>query len=277
VTDPLWYGLWLSPTLSRSQCETLAVVFERLAPLLRRDNSEFVEFAAALQESVLTGAPVTAVLSPPGHVDFGWITTFPHCPRCKAEAPVKRWQNPYSETPLDCPVCGNKFSPAVTYSQEREFWSTQVQCEKCHRSFKVKEFSDPDRDLLEEQASLQELEDELKWLARVGEFYKRHPDQKNEIKLDIMRILESRDPHVQEQMCEGVPFDEIFLLAEPLPEDRAWSSEDREVIDYLKHNQFDFDARLSFVRQRLQDGADTVLNRHVLCPHCSGRIRIQSQ
>ena len=77
------------------------------------------EFVAGLTRPLQQGLEMHVKLAPPGHVDLGWNTTFPHCPRCKAEAPVKRWQRKYSEVPIACPVCGNDYSPAGTSSSVR--------------------------------------------------------------------------------------------------------------------------------------------------------------
>jgi hypothetical protein len=56
-------------------------------------------------------------LAPPGHTDFGWWTTFAHCPRCKAGAPVEPWKKVRSAW-LTCGMCGHEFDPATTASCE---------------------------------------------------------------------------------------------------------------------------------------------------------------
>jgi hypothetical protein len=57
----------------------------RLVPSYREHVDEFTR---ALAKSAETGEPLRVELTPPGHVDFGWVTTFVHRPRCKAEGPV---------------------------------------------------------------------------------------------------------------------------------------------------------------------------------------------
>lgn len=57
-------------------------------------------------------------LSPPGHVDLGWHTTFPHCPRCKKHN-GERWETPYSTRPVFCAACGKAYEPAATASAVR--------------------------------------------------------------------------------------------------------------------------------------------------------------
>jgi len=52
----------------------------------------------------------------PGHTDFGYYTIFPHCPYCKAEARIKRWQRHYPTESYDCPVCGTQYVPAEAAS-----------------------------------------------------------------------------------------------------------------------------------------------------------------
>ncbi len=47
-------------------------------------------------------------------------TIFPHCPRCKANAPVGRWQESYPTEPHECSVCGQIFVPNDHHSSERD-------------------------------------------------------------------------------------------------------------------------------------------------------------
>src|SRR5262249_47724831 len=40
-------------------------------------------------------------------------------PRCKAHAPVARWQESYPDELIACEVCGYRYSPAQTHKAER--------------------------------------------------------------------------------------------------------------------------------------------------------------
>src|SRR5262245_30186182 len=87
ITDPLWYGLWVDSPLTADQCRLLHTVFSDVVATVPRYAKHMEQFLAALQEAAETKLPLAVELSPPGHVDLGWITTFVHCPRCKAEGP----------------------------------------------------------------------------------------------------------------------------------------------------------------------------------------------
>ena len=75
-------------------------------------------FLNSLQCAINRNLPLHVHLAPPGHTDFGYWTTFSHCPRCKAEAPVKRWRKT-SDEEISCPMCGVKYFPAKTSSEKR--------------------------------------------------------------------------------------------------------------------------------------------------------------
>src|SRR5258706_6134940 len=57
-------------------------------------------------------------MAPPGHTDLGYYSVFAHCPSCKAEADIKRWQRRYPSESYACKVCGREYSPASTASME---------------------------------------------------------------------------------------------------------------------------------------------------------------
>ena len=77
-------------------------------------------FLNALEAAVRWELPVHVSLAPLGHTDFGLYTVFPHCPRCKANAPVGRWQESYPTKPHECRVCGHTFNPDEHHSSERD-------------------------------------------------------------------------------------------------------------------------------------------------------------
>ena len=77
-------------------------------------------FLKALEAAVRWELPVHVSLAPLGHTDFGMYTVFPHCPRCKANAPVGRWKESYTKEPHECRVCGHTFIPDEHHSSERD-------------------------------------------------------------------------------------------------------------------------------------------------------------
>jgi formylglycine-generating enzyme required for sulfatase activity len=87
-------------------------------PNEKRDD-DLRQFQAALRAAIDWELPLHVEMAPPGHTDLGWYTIFPHCPRCKAGAPVARWQESYPDELIECPVCGQRYSPAKTHKAER--------------------------------------------------------------------------------------------------------------------------------------------------------------
>lgn len=132
-TTPLWYGLWaVSPVPKRS----LGVLQTLLSEMLSEDRAEmeakgevdqdqidgFYDVVSAIEIAISRGLNLHVNLLPLGHTDFGRYTIFPHCPFCKAVAPVKRWQRKYPTEHHTCQICGTKFSPEETASSERMMW-----------------------------------------------------------------------------------------------------------------------------------------------------------
>jgi transposase-like protein len=85
-------------------------------------HSDLNDFVKALERSRSANIPIHVNVTPPGHTDLGWHTIFSHCPRCKAEAPVKRWQRKYRTEEIECAICGASYSPAKTHSSKRDKW-----------------------------------------------------------------------------------------------------------------------------------------------------------
>jgi Zn ribbon nucleic-acid-binding protein len=273
MTEPIWYGLWISGTLTTTQCSLLHDVLTeavRIAPSYRDHIEEFIR---ALAKSAETGERLHVELTPPGHVDFGWLTTFVHCPRCKAEGPVERWQQTYSEEPLDCPVCGFSYQPALTHSSERGLFAETVRCPACQAIHRVKDFPDDVIQVLEARHEFDASNEELGWLRRVEEFYQRHPDLEGKIKPHLLEVLESRDPEVMEAMFAGAPFDEIELpssVTAQIDASQDWSTGDREVIEYLRHHHFSLPGRLKCVQESIERlGFQLFQASPVRCSKCS--------
>jgi hypothetical protein len=119
-TRPIWYGLWISSPLQEPQVELLRELLQGAFSRGQAQNIGGHHFLNALQAAKEHHLPLHVSMAPPGHVDFGWYTVFPHCPRCKAEAPLERWQSSYPKEPHTCRVCSHVFIPAEHYKSERD-------------------------------------------------------------------------------------------------------------------------------------------------------------
>ena len=128
-TTPIWYGLWTKSPLSMAAMRVLRriaramlddnAVAARASTSLSSDAADLRAFARATELVEANGLPLFVHMATPGHVDLGFHTTFPHCPMCKAEANLKRWQRKYPVELRACDVCGTVYSPAATASSER--------------------------------------------------------------------------------------------------------------------------------------------------------------
>lgn len=275
-TNPRWYGLWIESPLTPQQCSLLWQIFARMADKVPRYRERLESFLHALQLAAQNQATMHVEFSPPGHVDFGMVTTFVHCPRCKAEGPFKRWQESYPDTPIACLVCGHHYSPASTHTCEREYFAEFIKCNDCQARLRVRDFSTHEIATLEGQHNLKSLLEEHHWLQRVVAFYARHPEQEGRWRPHFIDVLKSDDPFVRSEMLAGVPFDEIVL---PSRRDQDvvradWSSEDAQVAEYLQHHCFSLEGRLSSVEEGIRDRDITTSEAFVTCPQCRGEIRI---
>jgi hypothetical protein len=120
VTTPLWYGLWISSPLRRVQVEILLELLEAARDQDGPKDSDVGHFLGAMKAALQWELPVHVALAPLGHIDLGWYTIFPHCPRCKANAPVGRWRESYADTPHTCEVCGHIFNPNEQHSSKQD-------------------------------------------------------------------------------------------------------------------------------------------------------------
>jgi formylglycine-generating enzyme required for sulfatase activity len=120
VTTPLWYGFWINTPLRRVQAEFLQELLDAACDHDDPQDKDVRHFLKALEAAIRWELPVHVSLAPLGHTDFGMYTVFPHCPRCKANAPVGRWQESYTEEPHECRVCGHTFVPDEHHSSERD-------------------------------------------------------------------------------------------------------------------------------------------------------------
>jgi hypothetical protein len=115
-----WFSFWPRSPLSP---QALLLLRRILAEKLQEDKERsragsqhhfqsletFVEALRRAQEHQLS---LHVAMGVPGHTDFGYYIVFPHCPNCKAEARIKRWQRHYPTEPYDCPVCATRYVPA---------------------------------------------------------------------------------------------------------------------------------------------------------------------
>ena len=111
VTRPLWFGFWINSPLRQPQTTLLHELLGAARGQDRKLDRDLVHFLNGLKIAMDWGLPVHVSIGPPGHTDFGYNTTFPHCPRCKAEAEVERWKAEYPNDPLECQACGCVFNP----------------------------------------------------------------------------------------------------------------------------------------------------------------------
>jgi hypothetical protein len=116
VTTPLWYGLWIESPLRMPQTQLL---YDLLNAVCNVDkDKDIAHFLNALNAAISGELPVHVSLAPPGHVDLGWHTVFPHCPRCKASTPVARWHDKYPTEPHPCRACGHTYIPNEHHSSK---------------------------------------------------------------------------------------------------------------------------------------------------------------
>jgi hypothetical protein len=111
VTRPLWYGLWVNSPLSRAQLEMMRKV---LTPAMGKGVAQFHRACALALEQ---GFRLHVRMSAPGHMDMGFYTTFPHCPRCK-KGNGEEWKSPYSSEVTTCAACGQAYVPAEHAAME---------------------------------------------------------------------------------------------------------------------------------------------------------------
>ncbi len=116
-TKPLWYAFWTASPLSLGAVAVLSKILqeklkEDFARLSNRKNTtweeernaELAAFVRASLRAMESQIPLNVQMSPPGHVDCGVRTVFPHCIFCKAALPNR-------DTNLQtCKVCATTFS-----------------------------------------------------------------------------------------------------------------------------------------------------------------------
>ena len=120
--------------------------------------------------------------------------------------------------------------------------------------------------LLLDDYYVRSFEDELRMLEKVADFRRRNPEAFGKVMPHFKRVEASRDPHVLRLLADGVPYAQIELPPEPPLQLESPGPDDAEVIDYLKHNSFDLDGRMGFVKEQLAVRRPNV--RPVTCSQC---------
>jgi len=125
VTKPLWFALWMDSPLKGSRCSILAALLCDFLPIVEESIEEclstteelndYYRLVTTLERCAESGEPFYVNIGANGHADLGWDTTFPRCPRCKAQVIDK--YPPNERVP--CQVCGFFFIPAETGSRTR--------------------------------------------------------------------------------------------------------------------------------------------------------------
>lgn len=123
ATDLVWYGFWIESPLSHEALKILQPLLEGLLSenaersLALHDTDGLNKFVRAIERALYFDLELHVEMMPPGHVDFGWHTTFSHCPRCKVGAPVGSWEKVAHDW-ISCGMCGQEYDPATTHSME---------------------------------------------------------------------------------------------------------------------------------------------------------------
>ena len=151
-----------------------------------------------------------------------------------------------------------------------------VFCVSCDARVAVEQISEDEYQTLIDGYDWQKFSEQLRILQRVSDFYGRYPKAEGRIKPHFSRLLDSDDPAVVEQLCSGVPFDQIELPPDLLPMPTESFTADAEVIDYLRHHSFSLGPRLEFVREQVGRLEGNLVP--VACPSCrSGWLRLDPE
>jgi hypothetical protein len=151
-----------------------------------------------------------------------------------------------------------------------------IVCASCGVRFPVNTITTEQRSALKEQYYYQLFDQELQMLRKVEAFYHRHPSAVGRITNPIDRAMFSTDPTIRAKLMDGVPFDKLDLPAETLPPEWSATEEDAEIVEYLKHHNFDLQGRMGCVSEKIGElkGAVGI----VKCPSCSvGTLQVNPE
>src|SRR3569833_655972 len=263
-TDPVYYGWFIESPLTVEQVEllrTLVVDIIATSPDNPYDYGLVPLKSALTVAAAVPSATLTVQMSRPGHADFGMVTIYCHCPQCKAPTaglqpwPDRRWRkaNPdvdsaehYPTEPVDCTVCGFRYSPASTYSSTGGRRKTPVKCLSCYASVEMDQFRDEEITAINRHESKVAFLAEARTIRLAIDFIRRH-------RLDEARFSSTnREALIEELTARG--------------ETEAWSSADLSLIHHFKRQGYLPSARLGFVEGRIADIEDTI----IICPNCHG-------
>ncbi len=151
-----------------------------------------------------------------------------------------------------------------------------VFCSSCSARFPVERFETEAYEDLQKRHHYEGCCDELQMLQKVGRFYERHPEAVDRIRPDFVDMLESDDPKIIDQLCDGVPFAQIKLPSQPSPVVGTITEEDAEAIAYLENAYFDFTGRFQSIVEVVAKGEGSF--RVVNCPECAaGELRLDDR
>ena len=128
MTNPLWYGLWVKREVDSAAQLVLLHLFEAMMAWGQggekgAPNSEalagFSEFIGGIRKAQTQAMLLNVELLPPGRQVLDLVTTFPHCPACRASACDQVWQRHYPVALKACTACETSFSPAETVGTVR--------------------------------------------------------------------------------------------------------------------------------------------------------------
>jgi hypothetical protein len=159
ITTPLVYGFWINSPLDSEKALLLEEIFSADDDFKDFKSEEVNRFREALQVTIHHGTPLHVFRSPPGHVDMGWLTTFPHCPKCKVMTDVEPWKQPYPKTPYACKVCQYIYIPNDHCSSER--YDFERDKDSLAQLFTASEYHDFTKRYLLQQGCPEKMVDEV--------------------------------------------------------------------------------------------------------------------
>jgi hypothetical protein len=128
MTNPLWYGLWAKREVDSAAQKVLLPLFGALMAWGQSgeqgaSNTEVFagvsEFIGGIQKAQFQSIPLNVELLPPGRQVLDLVTTFPHCPACRASVCDQVWQRQYPVALHACTACETSFSPGETVGTVR--------------------------------------------------------------------------------------------------------------------------------------------------------------